>query len=108
MLKHVEAVLDLFTVFTKDNRYKEAYTEELRAKVERGEVIYMCNMLQSCIDEGRELGRKQGLEQGLEKGLAALVHSLKPLLSDFQEIYKAIISNEAYRNVTEEQVRKYF
>lgn len=41
-LKHVEAVLELLQVFTHDNRYKEAYENGLREKIERGDEIYIC------------------------------------------------------------------
>lgn len=47
-------------------------------------------------------------QRGLEKGLQALVTSLGKILPDFSAVYDAVIQNEIYADVTEEQVRKYF
>lgn len=47
-------------------------------------------------------------ERGLDKGLKALVDTLKKYCSDFQSLYKEIISNEDYANYTEEQVKKFY
>ena len=53
-------------------------------------------------------GREEGREEGWEKGLKALVESLKSFLPDFDSLYDVIIKNEDYKNVTKEQVRKYY
>ena len=62
--------------------------------------------------EGREEGRIEGLEEGQEKGhkegLEALVKTLKAYCKDFDSLYKAVISNEIYSGLTEEEVRKYY
>lgn len=55
-------------------------------------------------EEGREEGRREGLNQGLE----ALVCSLKDFLPDFESVYRAVIRNEAFRNVSKEQVQEYY
>lgn len=99
-LKHVEAVLELLQVFTHDNRYKEAYENGLREKIERGDEIYMCTVI--------DMYEQRGLEKGIEEGLQALVTSLGKILPDFSAVYDAVIQNEIYADVTEEQVRKYF
>ena len=44
----------------------------------------------------------------MEKGLSALVASLKPFMTDFQQLYQAVIKNEIYQNVTQAQVKKYY
>ncbi len=111
-IRHAEAVLDLFSVFTKDDRYRNLYTETIREKEEKGEQIDMCWMLQEIIDEGMEKGMEKGIEKGiekgLEKGLAACVEVLKITCSSFEEVYEAVTSTETYANVSEEQVRKYY
>lgn len=99
-LKHVEAVLDLLQVFTHDNRYKEAYENGLREKVEKGDEVYMCTVI--------DMYEQRGLEKGIEEGLHALVQSLKKILPDFSAVYDVVIQNEIYANVTKEQVEKYF
>lgn len=45
---------------------------------------------------------------GLDKGLKALVDTLKEFCPDFQSLYKKIIANSDYANVTEEQVKKFY
>ena len=115
-IRHVGAVLELFSVFTKDDRYRMIYTEEVREKEKKGEEIDMFWMLQEIIDEGLEKGRKEGLEKGMEKGmekglargLAAMVEALKDAYSSFEKVYQAVISTEAYAHVTEDQVREYY
>ncbi len=64
----------------------------------------MCSIAEALEKKGIE----QGIEQGIEKGLKALVQTLKEFLPDFSSVYKAIIRNEDYRNVTEDQVREYY
>lgn len=110
-LKHVEAVLDLLKVFTKDSRYNDA-SELLRSRILEGDEIYMCSIAEALekkgIEKGIEQGREQGIEQGIECGLKALVQTLKEFLPDFSSVYKAVIKNVDYCNVTEDQVRKYY
>ena len=59
-------------------------------------------------EEGREEGRREGHEEGREEGLKALVESLKDFLPDLDSLYAAIIKNEAFANVTKQQVMKYY
>ena len=87
-------------MFSKDKRYQQAYSDKIREKVEKGDEIYMCYIAEE-IEE-------KGIEKGIEKGLSALVMSLKPFISDFHELYQAVIQNDIYRNVTEAQVRKFY
>lgn len=95
-IRHVEAVLDLFSVFTKDESYRRAYSDTIKQMEENGEEVDMCYIAQGLISEG------------IEKGLEALVKTLKTYVSDFKELYKAVTANETYAHVTEEQVRMYF
>ena len=46
--------------------------------------------------------------KGIEKGLKALVQSLKEYIKDFDTLYKAVVKNEDYKNVSREEVMKYF
>ena len=46
--------------------------------------------------------------KGIEKGLKALVLSLKEYIKDFDSLYKAIIKNEDYKDVSKEEVMKYY
>lgn len=62
----------------------------------RSEVAHMCTYATAMENKG------------IEKGLRALVQSLKVYIHDFESLYKAVIKNEDYRNVSREQVMKYY
>ena len=66
----------------------------------RSEVAHMCTYATAM--------ENTGIEPGIEKGLRALVQSLKEYIHDFEPLYKAVIKNEDYRNVSREQVMKYY
>lgn len=55
---------------------------------------------------------KQGYDKGYstayKQGLKNTMIALKEFLPDFKSLYSKIISNEAYANLTEEEVRKYY
>ena len=55
-----------------------------------------------------QYGVEDGIEQGMEQGLKALVDSLKKLLPDIEAVYNVVIKNEIYKNITKEQIEKYF
>jgi len=76
---------------------------------EEWEVEYMTSYLRDMDirDEGIEIGLAQGLEQGLEQGLSALVNTIKPFITDTEELYQAVIKNEAYKDTPREEVLKY-
>jgi hypothetical protein len=46
--------------------------------------------------------------KGIEKGLKALVRSLKDYIKDFDSLYKAVTRNEDYKDVSREEVMKYY
>lgn len=87
----------------KIEKLSKEYDIETSVEIKEG-MRLMCNLS----DRIEEKGIAQGIEQGIEQGLAALVATLKPLLPDIQAVLEAIRKNEAYAEVTEEQVRKYF
>ena len=115
-IRHVEEVLQFISIFSRDKRYEQAYTEKIKEKIAKGEEIYMCYIADEIEKKGIERGRKEGMEKGMEKGmkkgmekgLSALVASLKPFMTDFQQLYQAVIKNEIYQNVTQAQVKKYY
>ena len=53
-------------------------------------------------------GESKGKEIGKEIGLDALVNTLRDMLPDAEAVHEAVIRNEEYRDVTLEQVRKYY
>ncbi|MBQ8821223.1 MAG: Rpn family recombination-promoting nuclease/putative transposase [Lachnospiraceae bacterium] len=55
----------------------------------------------------KDEGRAEGRAVGLELGLKSLVNMAKAFCSDFETIYRMVIGNEGYENVTREHVMKY-
>ena len=53
-------------------------------------------------------GESKGKEIGKEIGLDALVNTLRDMLPDAESVHEAVIRNEEYRDVTLEQIRKYY
>ena len=70
-------------------------------KHEEWEVEYMTLYLRDM--EKREEGR----EEGIAIGLFALINSLKAYITDPEELYQAIIKNDAYKDTPREEVLKY-
>ena len=54
------------------------------------------------------LQRMEGREEGRTEGLIALIKAAKPLCNDFESLYKVVINQEPYANLTEEEVRRYY
>ena len=102
----------IIDIFSREKRYEQSYTEKIKEIIAKGKEIYMCFIADEIEKKGIEKGRKEGLEKGMEKGmekgLGALVASLMPFMTDFQQLYQAVIKNEIYQNVTQAQVKKYY
>lgn len=89
----------------------------------KAEVVGMCiteyneqetmyALKQEWFNDGVETGIRQGIEQGIEQGkedgLKSLVKILKKFMSDIDTIYKTVIEDENFSDVTYEQVKKYY
>ena len=59
-------------------------------------------------DQAIKEGREEGLEKGREEALSSLVNSLRKFVKDLEEMYNIVVENELYKNVTKEQVEKYY
>ena len=55
----------------------------------------------------KEEGRIEGRAEALAEGLEALVATLKQLITDNEGIFQLVIKNDAYKNLTREEVFKY-
>ena len=95
-LSHAGAVLDFLSIFTKDNRYREAYTKNVQELEAKGETINMCQIAQGLIDKG------------LSQGLSACVTALKMTGASFEKTFELITKTEAYADATPEQVKQYY
>lgn len=67
-LKHPEEILELLKVFTGDERYTEAYTNDLKQRIEKGEKVTMCKVI--------DFYEQRGMEKGIEKGQLQMLLSL--------------------------------
>ncbi len=78
-----------------ENEYGLPLTREIREELKT-----MCTY-------GASIARKNA-QIGLDQGLKALVSSLKKYIKDFDSLYKEVISNEEYSQMTKEEVKKYY
>lgn len=81
----------------KKEKLKTGYSMKLEGGLAR-EVELMCN-LSGYVEE-------RGIQKGKQEGLSALVRSLALVLDSIQQVYKAVIKNPEYADVTEEEVRQ--
>ncbi len=85
-------------------------TEVEKARSHEGwEVEYMTLYLRDMENRelGREEGRAEGRELGIGIGLEALVKSLQSFITNTEELYQAVIKNEAYKDTSREEVMRY-
>ena len=73
---------------------------KIMVRTEKGEGFDMCKAWDDHIERGRREEQKEGLN--------SLVNILATLLPDLDTIYNKIVSDKKYRNVTREQVEKYY
>lgn len=64
--------------------------------------------LQEMLVEEREDAVQQGIQKGIQQGLAALVNSLKAVLPDLDAVCQAVNQNEIYKDVSREEIARYF
>ena len=67
-IKHVEAVLEMFRVFTDDMRYDMIKSDVIEKRRKGGEVT-MCTFVDRMVNLGIEQGIEQGEKRGMERGI---------------------------------------
>jgi|GEM_PF-1961008 hypothetical protein len=87
----------------KVRKLKSVYGLNITREVE-SEVTKLCTYATAMENKGIE----KGIAKEKERGLMALVQSLKVYVSDFDELYTAVIKNEEYEKVSRETVMKYY
>ena len=102
-LKHVEAVLQLLRVFTRDKRYEEI-EDEIMKSVENGEEASMCEFAERMEQRGIAKGITQGISQGISQGIRGAAAILKDMGIADAEIEQRVAEKFA---VSEEEVGKY-
>ena len=90
----------------------QEYVLKKKAETRKGvQQVMGGHVLESWKEEMIRIGRTEGLAQGhaeaLEQGLSALVNSLKEYIADEEDLYQAVVKNEAYKNTLREEVLKY-
>lgn len=66
-LKHIEAVLDLLSAFTDDQRYAEVIPAVLES-AKKGKGANMCVVADALVKKGEDIGRQEGWEKGRKEG----------------------------------------
>jgi len=56
-------------------------------------------------EEGRQEGIKEGRQEGIKKGLVSLITTLREYVSSTQELCQKIISTDAYKDFTYEEIQ---
>lgn len=74
----------------------------------RMDYMTLDDMLKEERREGREEGIEQGREEGLEKGLFSLVSSLRSFLPDAEKIWRNVIAQPLYKDVSLEKIEKLY
>lgn len=64
--------------------------------------------LEEVLAEERQDALKQGMQQGMQQGLEALINSLKTVLPDLDAVCRAVNQNEIYRDVSREEIARYY
>lgn len=85
-IHHVEAVLDLFRVFTQDERYDKLLTEKIKDEKQKGEKVNMCYVVDTFEQRGIERGRLGLLKKWVEKGKVTLEEAAEEMEVTVAEI----------------------
>lgn len=85
-IHHVEAVLDLFRVFTQDERYDKLLTEKIKDEKQKGEKVNMCYVVDAFEQRGIERGRLGLLKKWVEKGKVTLEEAAEEMEVTVAEI----------------------
>lgn len=112
--KNVEAQLANLLDYVRTEKAVDGLTEEIDEKVDEvnrkdwKRFMTLQDKLnlngERKLAEGKQIGRKEGRNEGLQ----ALVSSLRPFMSNAEEMYEIIVSNEAYKDVSFDTVKKLF
>ncbi len=93
MIRHVKEVMELFSVFTGDRRYADSYQEILRSRIEKGENVMTCNLLDAWIEQGIEQGQFKTIAKLVEKGRLSLQAGAEELNCTVQKLEEYMLQN---------------
>ena len=86
----------IFSIDALANKYTNVRMEA--AAVMGGNILE--HKAKAILRRGEAFGKKIGLD--------ALVNTLKDMLSNAEAVYKSVIKNDEYRDVTLEQIKRYY
>ena len=92
----VKAIFGMLDINEDIDKYKK--------ETEEGEKYHMCKAW----DDHKEQGRREGEQAAIRKSVKVLVDSLKKFSLDMEAIYNVVVENELYKDITREQVEKYY
>lgn len=88
----------------RDPKFPILSAEVERLKNTEGGTEAVCEVMKIY----EEKARAEGMAEGRKEGLAALVRSLGKVLPSFEDIYKAVVANEEYKDVSREDVFMFY
>lgn len=91
----------------KETILEQEYEIEVSVEME-GDMQAMSNLGFWIEEKATRRGMEKGVQEGRKEGLAAVVRSLKEFVGSFDELYALVIKNEVYKDVTREEVLKYY
>jgi len=81
---------------------------KIRLRKQEGAGYDMCKAWDDHKERGRQEGRREGEQETIKKSLKVLIGTLKKLSADLEVVYNAVVENELYKDITREQVEKYY
>ena len=102
-IRHVDEVLKLMSVLTKDNRFLKAQQEE------KGKVKNMCEVLDRVENRGIAKGIEKGMAQGLTQGICATIQIAKSYGASKESLIEKIKEKYSLSDAeAKEKVNKYY
>lgn len=100
----VKAIFGMLDIKADINKYK--------TETKKGVKYHMCKAWDDHMERGRQEGYREGCLEGeqatIKKSLKVLIDSLKKFSADLEMVYNAVVENELYKDITKEQVEKYY
>lgn len=113
-LEDLDEDLRNFLMYVAYKKPTDEFTKEVDKKVaevnknNRETIMTLEDKYRECKEEGLEEGRAEGLEEGRTEGLKAIINSLRPYISNVDDMYKAVVANKSYSDVSFEIVKSIY
>ena len=104
----MKAILGILDIKTDINKYKKKTVEGVKYHMCKAWDDHKESGRQEGIREGRREGRCEGEKNALQKSLLVLILTLKECSLELESVYQKVKKQEIYKDVTFEQVKKYY